>query len=99
MFDGDPPLPLLRPVELLVPAKGPLHFLSEKKRQEGAMSDEEYKDSIDKVWGRVTVSVRARVTVTVRVTVTDLGSFMVPIGLHHCLGFGGGDLRRMTPPP
>ena len=24
---------------------------------------------------------------------------MVPIGVHHWLGFGGGHLRRMTPPP
>ena len=31
--------------------------------------------------------------------VTELGSFMVPIGLHHWLGFGGGHLRRMTPYP
>ena len=31
--------------------------------------------------------------------VTELGSFMVPIGLHHWLGFGGGQLRRLTPPP
>ena len=33
------------------------------------------------------------------VGVTELGSFMVPIGLHHWLGFGGGHLRRMTPYP
>ena len=31
--------------------------------------------------------------------VTELGSFMVPIGIHHWLGFGGGHLRRMTPYP
>ena len=34
-----------------------------------------------------------------KVRVTELGSFMVPIGLHHWLGFGGGHLRRMTPYP
>ena len=31
--------------------------------------------------------------------VTELGSFMVPIGLHHWLGFGrGGEVRCLTPP-
>ena len=48
-----------------------------------------------KVRGRVRVRVRGRV----RGRVTELGSFMVPIGLHHQLDFGRGGGAMFNPPP